>query len=93
MASPPVSAPFGHFLPMMTDPKKADLRWIQQQGQPSVLGLYHGTSPVLLVADPELARQVLIKDFPAFVNRAPLINDHPVFKYSLLNVESEDWKR
>lgn len=76
---------------MMSDPKKADLKWIQKQGP--VLGIYHGTAPVLLIAEPELVRQVLIKDFPVFVNRSPLNNDHPIFKNSLLNLESEQWKR
>lgn len=75
----------------MTDPKGADLKLAQKLGP--VMGTYHGTSPVLVISDPELVKQVLVKDFPVFVNRNPLLTDHPVFKHNLVNVESEQWRR
>ncbi|XP_077564072.1 cytochrome P450 3A24-like isoform X3 [Haemaphysalis longicornis] len=34
-----------------------------------VFGIYEGGKPTLVVADPELVKQILVRDFPAFPNR------------------------
>ena len=50
-----------------------------------------GSKPSLIVADPELLKQIMIRDFPNFRNR--YIIQRGVFDKSVLNVRDETWKR
>ena len=52
-----------------------------------------GSRPTLVVAEPELAKQIMIKDFPTFRNRFQVRKmPHPIHK-SLLGAKDETWKR
>ena len=50
-----------------------------------------GGKPSLVVADPELLKQIMIKDFPNFRNR--YIFEGSVFGKNVLNARDETWKR
>ena len=56
-------------------------------------GIYQLTTPILTVLDPELAKQVLVKDFHVFVNRDKNLFDHEYFNSNLFNSEDETWRR
>ncbi len=52
-----------------------------------------GSRPTLVVAEPELVKQIMIKDFPTFRNRfQPRKMPHPMNK-NLLDAKDETWKR
>ena len=51
-----------------------------------------GGKPSLVVADPELLKQIMIKDFPNFRNRY-IIQRGGVFDKNVLNARDETWKR
>ena len=51
-----------------------------------------GSKPSLVVADPELLKQIMIKDFPNFRNRY-VIQRGGVFDKNVLNARDETWKR
>ena len=53
-----------------------------------------GGKPTLVVADPELLKQIMVKDFPIFRNRCefPVIGGPP-FESNLLESKDETWKR
>ena len=51
-----------------------------------------GGKPSLVVADPELLKQIMIKDFPNFRNRY-VIQRGGVFDKNVLNARDETWKR
>ena len=51
-----------------------------------------GGQPSLVVADPELLKQIMIKDFPNFRNRY-IIQRGGVFDKNVLNARDETWKR
>ena len=52
-----------------------------------------GGKPTLVVADPEMLKQIMIKDFPIFRNRFELqFLGHP-FEKNLLDTKDETWKR
>ena len=52
-----------------------------------------GGKPSLVVADPELLKQIMIKDFPNFRNRFQVQSPGPLFNKNLLNAKDETWKR
>lgn len=56
-------------------------------------GIYQARTPVLLIRDPELIKQILVKDFCYFPGKG----NHPDLKgdplsYNLFNLEGEEWK-
>uniref|UniRef100_T1J9R0 Cytochrome P450 n=1 Tax=Strigamia maritima TaxID=126957 RepID=T1J9R0_STRMM len=57
-------------------------------------GAFLGSVPVLFISDPELLRQVLVKDFPAFRNRLNIANmDKDKIMGNMLSVmKDEKWK-
>ena len=53
-----------------------------------------GKKPTLVVADPELLKQIMVKDFPIFRNRYPFpVLIGPPFEKNLLESKDETWKR
>lgn len=47
----------------------------------------------LFVAEPELIKQVLVKDFHKFINRFSFKFNHPTWDHMLFMANGEDWKR
>jgi len=59
-----------------------------------VYGTYEGLSPILIVADPDLVREVLAKQFQNFPNHKPFKIGEPIIDLNLFSLDgSEDWKR
>nr|ASX93978.1 cytochrome P450 CYP6CV6 [Zygaena filipendulae] len=56
-----------------------------------VVGIYRGSKPALLIRDPELVKQVLIKDFNIFQDRG-LKSSERRFSENLFAAEGETWK-
>lgn len=56
------------FVDMVRQPfHVVDMKYVQKFG--TVIGFYNGAAPTLLIADVELARQVMLNDFDNFRNR------------------------
>ncbi|XP_048587486.1 thromboxane-A synthase [Nematostella vectensis] len=57
-------------------------------------GYYMGTRAAILVADPEMAKQILVKEFDKFVNR-PIVQSAqtPPTDKTLLSLQDDDWRR
>ncbi|XP_067124561.1 thromboxane-A synthase-like, partial [Centruroides vittatus] len=72
---PPPNVFFGNYLEIFL---KGSIRphkeWISRYGK--VLGYYHGEVPVLLVADANLLKKILIKDFQKFTDRSILVREN-----------------
>uniref|UniRef100_A0A8C6KY37 Thromboxane-A synthase n=1 Tax=Nothobranchius furzeri TaxID=105023 RepID=A0A8C6KY37_NOTFU len=60
-----------------------------------ISGYYLGRRPVVLVADPDLLRQVMVKDFSNFSNRMvrTITGYHSFSTNGLLRLRDERWKR
>lgn len=58
------------------------------------VGMYQGTLPTLMLRDPELIKQVTVKDFDHFVNHRPIVseNQDPVWNRNLLSLQDEHWR-
>lgn len=57
-------------------------------------GIHLFTTPFLILKDPELIKQVLIKDFSKFANRTFAANKDidPITFYTLVSIPTPDWK-
>ncbi|XP_054156445.1 cytochrome P450 3A24-like [Oppia nitens] len=56
-------------------------------------GTYLGSRPVLLINDPQLTRDMNIKDFHAFVDHNDFISGDKFNDRSLFNLMGDDWKK
>jgi len=48
---------------------------------------------MLSIAEPELIKSILVKDFHIFSERRKLPIIHPIIKKSIFLLETQDWKR
>jgi hypothetical protein len=53
---------------------------------------FMGIRPVLVVADPQLIKDMNIKDFHIFVDRNDITTGDPLNDRSLVNLFGDDWK-
>lgn len=70
-----------------------ELDWVKNHGK--VFGTYEGLKPVLYVADPDLCRQIMSKDFHVFTNRRDLgkFKFDETFMNAISIIKDEQWKR
>ena len=52
-----------------------------------------GRTPIIVVSDPEIVKQILVKDFSKFPNRPPFIKPRPPFDSGLFVARDGTWKR
>jgi len=52
-----------------------------------------GTRPILVVGEPELIKNMNIKDFHIFVDRNDITTGDPLSDRSLFNLFGDDWKK
>ena len=71
---------------LQTDPED-----IKKYGR--VYGMYQGTNPMLVVSDPKIIRDVLVKEFNVFPNRMNMRTSHRMTELFLPQVNGEEWKR
>ena len=70
---------------------KAFIEYDQKYGK--VYKIYMGRDPVIVVADPEMLRQILVRDFDKFRNRPePIAGNAPLNK-GLFGARDDDWRR
>lgn len=68
-----------------------DTRRYQKLGR--VFGIYEGSQPTLLVGEPELVKQVLVKDFPLLCNRRQLKFFDPLLDNMMSIAPVERWRK
>lgn len=93
MPGPRPFFPLGNLFEMLRmEPLERDSSYLERYGR--VYGIYQTTSPKLVVCEPELIKQITVKDFPTFVNRRQFNQYHPMWNENLFNVRGEEkWKR
>ena len=67
------------------------LDYVKKYGKVFVICL--GEKPSLVVADPELLKQIMIKDFANFRNHFEFIKPTPAFSKNVFNARDDTWKR
>ncbi|CAF1403825.1 unnamed protein product [Adineta ricciae] len=57
-----------------------------------IVGVFEGTTPIILISDPEILRNVLIKDSHVFVNRRIIEGAAGALEHGLTVLKDEQWK-
>ncbi|XP_053205344.1 cytochrome P450 3A56-like [Panonychus citri] len=68
-----------------------ELDYVKRYGK--IVGVYHGTQPNLLIADPELIKQITVKEFSSFPESFSFTYKTPVEEKFLSNLYGDEWKR
>ena len=58
-----------------------------------VYKMYMGRSPMITVADPEMLKHILVKDFEKFRNRPDFMRTNPPIESNLFAARDEQWKK
>ena len=86
---------FGNLFDMETlTPIEKQNRLIEKYGK--IAGFYNGANPHILVADPQLAKNILIKDFDNFSNRTTYwkyVHPSVVNDSNIVNARKERWEK
>ncbi|CAG2105380.1 unnamed protein product [Medioppia subpectinata] len=71
----------------------ADLEERRFQKYGKIYGVFEGSRPILKVGEPELIKQILVKDFNIFQTRREISNaKHPIVDV-IVGLRSDEWKR
>ncbi|CAG2166010.1 unnamed protein product [Oppiella nova] len=68
-----------------------EMEWYKKYGK--IYGTYILAKPCLTVADPELIKQILVRDFNAFRNRQPRSGGYSLVIKNMVRARDDDWKR
>lgn len=80
----------GTLVPMIKNGIMSHETELQKYGK--VVGTFQGPTPLLVIYDTEMLKQILVKDFSNFTDRfTPGINDYPLRKL-IINVKGDHWK-
>lgn len=71
--------------------QQLDVEWMKKYGK--LYGTYIALTPVITIADPELIKQTIIKDFHYFVNRIDINSYHELWNTNLFVSKDDSWKR
>ncbi|CAG2177208.1 unnamed protein product, partial [Oppiella nova] len=83
---------FGNILSYFITPRPhLAMQWQKLYGK--IYGIYNGNRPVLIVAEPELIKQICVKDFHIFTDRNTNRRMHPILSRHLVAESGDDWKR
>ena len=87
---------FGNLFEMRSlSPIERQKAWIERYGK--IVGCYSGAKPIVLVADPELAKNIQIKDFQYFTDRPHFglrfMYPSPRYDGSLIRSCGQRWKQ
>lgn len=89
---PPPSFPLGNYGEISRESHLyVHKRWIQKYGR--LFGAYDLTTPKLIVSDPELIKQMFVKDFHSLADRRLDFFDHPIERKFMFVQNGENWKR
>ena len=75
---------------MFHDPTKINLQRRKKYGK--LYGSYFGSMPVIVVGDPQMARDIMIKEFSSFTDRNPIKFNMRYLQDSFLFKTKQEWK-
>lgn len=93
ISGPPPLPLFGNTARTLFDPNSAPKlhqEWYKKYGK--VFGMFLFRQPFLMVADPDMIKEILIKEFPKFHNRRALLDIPKPYDRMLTIVPGQKWK-
>ncbi|KAI0218407.1 Cytochrome P450 3A24 [Lamellibrachia satsuma] len=69
---------------------EAQKYWIEKYGKR--VGMFVGSTPMLMTTDPDMVRSIMVKDFAHFHNRPDLVSDSETFSQTLIALRDGQWK-
>ncbi|XP_077563285.1 cytochrome P450 3A24-like [Haemaphysalis longicornis] len=92
VTSEPYALIFGPMLKIMFRPiHELDTARYKKYGK--LFGAFETGNVILFVADPELVKQVMVKDFPSLPNRRPLTFFDPLLDNMMSVIEVDQWRK
>lgn len=70
---------------------KAFIEYGKKYGK--VYKMYMGRSPMITVADPEILKHILVKDFDKFRNRPDFMRSNPPLDIGMFSARDDTWRR
>ncbi|XP_052815529.1 cytochrome P450 3A24-like isoform X2 [Mya arenaria] len=58
-----------------------------------VFGIYLGNRPTLVISDPDIIKQITVKQFDKFTNRAQMLNTPDFWKSALSTARGDTWRK
>lgn len=87
---PPIPLIGSTGLDFKTNQGKQEQQWYQKYGR--IFGIYEGSTPVLMVAEPELLKDILLKDFYIFSEQKKFNFGDPLLDKQLYAQNGKRWK-
>lgn len=82
----------GHLLKLLLGNREYyEKLWVQKYGR--IYGIYQGLKPRLVVADPEVIRQITIKDFDNFINHGGSSFENKFQESFIFVLKGDRWKK
>lgn len=69
---------------------KADMDYVEKYG--NIVGIYTGTLPSLLITDPDMIKEVFIKEYQTFTNRVSIFKPDELMSDMITVAEDDHWK-
>lgn len=69
---------------------KSDQELVKKYGD--VVGVYTGTMPVLLISDPDMIKEIFIKEFQTFTNRVAIFKPDELVADMITTTKDDHWK-
>ena len=70
--------------------KDAEAELLKEYGK--VVGIYEGVTPVLLLAEPDLIKEVLVKNFASFTDNYQF-HGHHILKKMMVQYSGDEWRK
>lgn len=68
-----------------------ELEWYRKYGK--LFGIYEGLTPVLMVSEPKLIKNILIRDFNQLPNQRRWQFGDPLIDHMIVTLEDDEWRR
>ena len=75
---------------LFQDPTKINIQRRKKYGK--LYGSYFASTPIIMVGDPQMARDISIKEFSSFTDRNPIKFSMRYLKDSFLFKAKQEWK-
>lgn len=67
-----------------------DVNLVKKYGR--IVGIFHGREPILLISEPDIIKQICVKEFNNFINRKTYTWPGEILRHAVSVLEDDHWK-